>query len=287
MNFNNKMPKLATLLLLGVAFVAGCEKINHPGLGTYPKDSQAPGGPLKFYAAFDGINADSIRANFASVDSNTAWVTGVSGQAVQFNPQTTATQDAAFAFLQYPNANDFASAASSFSVCFWLNCPLKNKDNVNAEGILALASTSNFWGEITVYADHSTGGPSDSMDLKFHFANGTGDNWDFSNYVKAARWPHMYDGNWHHVAFVYDATSKTGTMYRDGVQFDKKTNEVIVFDGNASSLILGGFQEAGNIKDTYGNNTWMNSWRGALDNVRLYSEALQASDVQALYSGKQ
>ena len=212
---------------------------------------------------------------------------GASGQGVQFNPQTTSTQDAAFSYLQYPNANDFAGSASSFTVAFWMSCTLKNKDNVNAEGILALASTSNFWGEITVYADHTTGGNSDSMDLKFHFANGKGDNWDFANYIGAARWPHMYDGNWHHVAFVYDATAKTGTMYRDGVQFDKKTNEVIVFDGNASSLILGGFQEAANINDSYGNNTWMNSWRGGLDNVRLYSQALQASDVRALYNGKQ
>ena len=44
----------------------------------------------------------------------------------------------------------------------------------------------------------------------------------------ANRWPNMYDGNWHHVAFVYDAASKTGTLYRDGVQFDQKTNETIV-----------------------------------------------------------
>jgi hypothetical protein len=26
----------------------------------------------------------------------------------------------------------------------------------------------------------------------------------------------MYDGQWHQVAFVYDAAAKTGTVYRDG-----------------------------------------------------------------------
>ncbi len=55
------------------------------------------------------------------------------------------------------------------------------------------------------------------------------------------RWPKMYDGNWHNVVFVYDATTKTATLYRDGVQFDQKTNETILFDGNDDQVIVGGF----------------------------------------------
>jgi Concanavalin A-like lectin/glucanases superfamily len=125
------------------------------------------------------------------------------------------------------------------------------------------------------------------MQLKFHFANGTGDNWDFAGYAGDARWPSMYDGQWHHVAFVYSDATKTATLYRDGVQFDQKPNETIAFDTDASQLIVGGFQEAAGIVDTYANNSWMSGFPGQLDNVRLYGTALSASDVQALFNNKQ
>jgi len=150
-----------------------------------------------------------------------------------------------------------------------------------------IASSSNFWGNITWYADHTTGGNSDSMDLKVHFAQGSGDNWDFAGYTGNARWPHMYDGNWHHVAFTYDATAKTGIMYRDGVQFDKKTNEVIAFDGNAANLVVCGFEQAAGIQGNYAGNTWMSGFPGAIDNVRLYGIVLAPTDIANLYANKQ
>ena len=96
----------------------------------------------------------------------------------------------------------------------------------------------------------------------------------------------MYDGQWHQVAFTYDATSKTGTVYRDGAQFDQKTNETIAFE-NTSQLVLGGFQEAAGIVDNYGNNTWMAGFPGKMDNVRLYGVALSAADVKAIFDNKE
>ena len=274
-------------LVLATAF-AGCDKVVHPALGNYPKDANPVGGPLKFYAAFEKITADSIRATYATTDSVISYVTGASGQAVQFSPVLGSNgNDSVFSFLIYPNANDFASTATSFTLSFWLNIPLSKKDNSHAVGILSLSSTKNFWGNITVYADDNDKGNSDSMNLKFHFANGLGDNWDFAGYTGTNRWPGMYDGNWHQVAFTYDATAKTGTVYRDGVQFDQKTNETILFDGFASNLVVGGYQEAANVYDNYADNTWMNGWPGAIDQLRFYAEALSASDVAALYANKQ
>jgi len=95
------------------------------------------------------------------------------------------------------------------------------------------------------------------------------------------------DGNWHHVAFTYDANAKTGTMYRDGVVFDTKTNETIVFDGKAGQFVLGGFQEAASIVDTYAHNTWMGYFTGSIDQLRMYNVALSAGDVANLYNNKQ
>src|ERR1700722_4168913 len=279
---------IASILLTGALFAISCEKITHPSLGTYPKDANPPTGPLNFYAAYDGILADSIRATFPSVDSSTTYTQGPTGQAVQFNPVLVPSGGAStsYSYLVYPNPNNFGTSPS-FSVNFWINVPLANKDNNHADGVLAWASTSNFWGEMTWYADNTDGGQSDSMDLKVHFANGSGDNWDFANYVGAARWPDMYDGNWHMVTFTYDAGAQTGTLYRDAVQFDQKTNEVIAFDGNGSNLVVGGYQEANNVVDNYADNTWMGGFTGAVYHVRLYSSVLAATDVANLYANKE
>ena len=189
-------------------------------------------------------------------------------------------------FVSFPTANDFGKSAS-FTISFWINITLAQKDNNHAVGVLAFANTDNFWSNIVFYADNNTKGTTDSMDLKMHFnAPGNGDNWNFAGYNFANAWPHMYDGNWHQVAFTYDAATSTGTVYRDGAQFDQKTGQTIAFE-NSSQLILGGFQEAAGIKDTYSNNTWMAGFAGMIDQVRLYNVALSSADITALFTNKQ
>jgi hypothetical protein len=43
-------------LFMGLVIMLGaCQKMDRPALGDYPKDANPPGGPLKFYTAFDGI----------------------------------------------------------------------------------------------------------------------------------------------------------------------------------------------------------------------------------------
>lgn len=273
-----------------IAGFVGCDKLDHPALpGDYPKDNPVtPSTSLRFYLPFDSTSADAKQLNVRFADSisgypsffpdaSISFTTGVSG---------TAFQGSSTSYIHYYNAND-AGSAQSFTLSFWMNIPLAQKDNDHAVGIMALASTTGFWSEIAVYADNTTKGNSDSMDLKFHFANGTGDNWDFAGYTGTSRWPKMYDGQWHHVVFTYDATGKTGTLYRDGIVFDKKTNETIAFDGNAGQFVIGGFQEAASIVDTYANNGWMGYFPGAIDQVRFYNVALSASDVSNLYASKQ
>ena len=83
------------------------------------------------------------------------------------------------------------------------------------------------------------------------------------------------------------AGAQTGTLYRDAVQFDQKTNEVIAFDGNGSNLVVGGYQEANNVVDNYGDNTWMGGFTGAVYHVRLYSSVLAATDVATLFANNE
>ena len=274
----NKIIKSTMMVLAFCIAAISCQKLAKPALGDYPKDSNPPGGPLKFYAALDGSAVDSIRANFGN-DNNVSYKPGLSGQAVQFD----GTKNG---YVAFPSANDFG-ASTNFTISFWINITLAQKDNNHAVGVLSFANSKNFWGNITFYADNNAKSPSDSMDLKIHFnAPNNSDNWNFAGYNFAKAWPHMYDGKWHQVAFTYDATSSTGTVYRDGAQFDQKTGQTIKFE-NSSQLILGGFQEAAGIVGKYADNTWMAGFPGMMDQVRLYNVALSAADVAAIYNNKQ
>lgn len=81
-NIISIVKKSLGLGLLSLAFVS-CQDMDRPELGDYAKDSNTPGGPLKFYTAFNGetsnplMNAvDSIRAKFPSINTLSS-ITGV------------------------------------------------------------------------------------------------------------------------------------------------------------------------------------------------------------------
>lgn len=290
MTYNKNLIKNALLAASMIIGMTSCKKLNQPTLpGDYPQDKTVtPTTSLRFALNFDSTNADAKQLNIRFADSISSYPSFFPDGSISAGPgvRGTAFQSAGSSYIHYYSANDMGSA-KSFTLAWWMNVPLAKKDNGHAVGIMALSSTTGFWSNIAVYADNTTKGSSDSMDLKFHFANGTGDNWDFAGYTGTKRWPKMYDGAWHHVAFTYDATSKTGTMYRDGAVFDTKTNETIVFDGKAGQFVLGGFQEAASIVDTYGNNSWMGYFTGSIDQLKMYNAALSASDIANLYTSKQ
>ena len=278
MKLNVNLRNLVLFVAAGF-LLNSCQKMEQPPLGDYPKDANPPGGILKFYAAMDEKNVDSIKANYGTFNEASIADGGASGKCAQFDGSKNG-------FINYPSANDFGNS-TSFTISFWINITMAQKDNNHAVGVLAFANSKNFWGNITFYADNNAKSPSDSMDLKIHFgAPDNGDNWNFAGYNFANAWPKMYDGNWHQVAFTYDAATKIGTVYRDGAQFDQKTDQTIAFE-NASQLVLGGFQQAAGITDSYGNNTWMAGFPGKMDNVRLYSEALSAADIKSIYDNKE
>jgi hypothetical protein len=87
------------------------------------------------------------------------------------------------------------------------------------------------------------------------------------------------------MAFVYDATTSTMTLYVDGTANANKqtwgTHGAANMDASKiTGLDIGGMRNIPNMG-------WGQSWDGGLDQFRLYSKALSASEVSALYVGKQ
>jgi hypothetical protein len=262
----------ATVVL--VLLVASCQKMDRPPLGDYPQDSNPPGGPLKFYAAFDGTTSnpqfnavDSIRANFPA-DNPLASVDGASGKAVQ------GTTDKA---INYPGANDFKNS-TSITIAFWVN----NAVNPRTELYFSLVD-KDYWHASSAFMLVEHGTP-DKVQLKFAIM----DHW--VEYIDNFNEP-LLDGQWHHIAITYDETTSKPGIYFDGVEVPLPPGAISNFAGlgplnlkNASNLVVAGWNKHAGL--TGPTDSWISSFSGKMDQFRLYNKVLTPGEIQALYNSK-
>src|SRR5687767_5205086 len=196
------------LALTALILVAGsCSKKTRPALGDFAKDADPrfplyPGGPLKFYAAFNGTSTDklmnavdSVRANFPTSNPLAA-ATGINGMGIQGNGAKA---------IKYPSANDF-NLSTSCTISMWVN----NTVNANTELYFSLAS-KDYWHESAAFllVEHAT---PIAATLKFALM----DKW--VEYNNQSFTKPLFDGQWHHLAFTYDETTSTVKVYFDGAE---------------------------------------------------------------------
>lgn len=284
-----KLASLAALVMFVAVALVGCQKKDRPALGDFPTDSNPPGGPLKFYAAYDGtttnplMNAvDSIRANFASTNP-LASVDGISGKALQ---------GANRKFVTYAKPNDWASSAASFSISVWYKGNGQTKNNKGGNGpehIFTMKQTNvenkNHWsGSIGLFFLE---GDNKACAVKSMFVSGTStDNWftwEGGNTIAG-----LLDNKWHHLVLVYDHTISTMTLYVDGVANPNKrtwgTHGAVKFDNERIQEVRVG---AGPGPAADESDDWLaGTFKGNLDQLRLFATAITPAEVAALYNGK-
>lgn len=278
--FSAKSLLVATMALA----VMGCRKMDRPALGSYPTDANAPGGPLKFYVAFDGntndglMNAvDSIRAAFPA-DNPLTSVTGVSGRAVKGENKK---------FIKYVKPNDWVTAAKSFTISFWYkrNGQTQNNNLTNGpEYIMSFKSNSGHWSgaNLLLFLEGNNAGCA----VKVMIADKTNaDNWftwEGGNTI-----PGILDNNWHHIVLTYDAASSTMRLYVDGVMNPNTrswgTHGDINIDNNAITEMRVGSGPGDNINS----DDWLSStWKGELDQLRMYNIVLTQAEISTLFTSK-
>jgi hypothetical protein len=271
MNIKNLLIK-TTLLIAVVLGITSCQKMDKPTLGDYPKDANPPGGPLKFYVAFDGtstnplMNAvDSTHATFPS--SNTSTVAdGITGKS--YKGSTTA-------FAKYPGVNEFTKS-TSFTIALWIKGPPPTAGG-GTDFAFSLDTKGYSWTNTKLFLEFEDWSTASVGNGKFYIM----DQW--VEYINADGMPNVFNGNWHQLVFTYNGTDSKLTAYIDGVLF--KTNTV----GTLGPVDVGAFDSftiGGPNQYTHDQNTWMGFWEGNIDQFRLYSTVLTASEVTALYNSK-
>ena len=290
----NRLIKTATATL-ALAFVFNaCQKMDRPELGDYTRDANPPGGPLKFYVAFDGtttdplMNAvDSIRATFPSANP-LAPADGISGKALQ-GERTKA--------VRYAAPNDFARS-TSMSVAFWM----KHSPHAGgAEFVFSMPTSNSDWPSNQFFMLIEDQGQSTAQLAAVKFVI-QGQWFEFVGEKRIQGG--LLDGNWHHLVVSYDETTSKLSYFMDGQQLTgldasvtdvKKANPdpnapnptiprgALNFT-NINGFIIGGTNKHVGISGP--GDDWIQSYSGQLDQFRLYDKPLTAAEVQELFNGK-
>jgi hypothetical protein len=269
--------KITNLLMVAasIAIFSSCQKMDRPKLGEVITDAGGglPEGPLRFYTGFNKTDGPSPRWNAQdSVSGSPAllfplsYAPGISGNAMK------GADNAAALYL---NANDFKSA-TSFSISYWVK---NTAQGGRTEFLFSLVQPNYSWtnSALFVLVENQT---ATSTTMKI----GLKDQWLEGTFNKP-----MFDGNWHHIVYSYDAPSAKMTYYFDGqVVTDMNNTQTngpagVNFNG-ITNVVLGGWNKhAGQPGPT---DDWVKSYSGLLDQFRMYNKALSASEVQALFNSK-
>jgi hypothetical protein len=273
-------------------FAVSCQKMDRPTLGDYPKDSNPPGGPLKFYVAFDGsstnplMNAvDSIKANFPADNPFTSGtgitskgVTGVNGK-----------------FIKYSSFNDWAGSSSfTMSVWFKQNGQTKNNNGTNGPNyIFSLKAQDGYhWsgavGFVFLEGDNTACAvktlfvsPSDPADPN----SGAADNW--FTWEGGETIAGLCDNNWHNMVITYDQSNSSMKLYIDGVQ----NSHVKTWPGHGALRIattrITEYRFGAGPSTNYASDDWLAcSAKGSLDQFRLYGTVLTQAEITSLFTSK-
>ena len=124
------------------------------------------------------------------------------------------------------------------------------------------------------------GSTATSGNLKVHF-NGQSEVW-FTNGILQNPW-----NTWQNIALTYDAGTSTFTLYQNGTSVATQQASGLgnlVFPATATKIIFGTeqFQTTPSLGTAGGAQSWASYISGMMDEVRIYSKALSASDIQAL-----
>jgi outer membrane lipoprotein-sorting protein len=270
------------ILTLGIAGTS-CQKMERPELTELILDPPPP--PLviydsKSYWHFDGNSRDTGEYRMQATEKNISYVGGVEegGQAAQIGED---------GYILVTNLNEELKSPGSFSLAFWMNGtgPVEG----GAQGLFAIGNSAEFWGNFEMFLENHNNG--DEAFLKLHMFNanapdGKGENWIEVKIPDALN-------KWTHIAVTYDETNSQLTIYADGEPTE--VNQKVLSGGNYGPLefenVVGmaigtwAFETTPTLA-SHGQEDWAKSFKGSLDQFRIYTKALTTAEVNNLYTKK-
>lgn len=275
-------------------FIGSCQKMERPELKELILDPDPPAyTDLKSFWAFENNLDDQGENDLTAESSNTSFVTGITGQALQIGADGYMLLKAVDDSVVYDNGYigrpaDTLSALGSFTLSFWMNGVGPVIDG--AQGVFSISNSAEFWGNLDIFLENYDGGSEGFF--KIHMFNagvssGNGEEW---SEVKV---PNSLN-KWTHIALVYDAATSKLSLYSDG-EATGLADKVLgggnygkIKFANFNGMVLGThqFQTTPSLTN-HGPEGWAKSFNGALDQFRIYNRALSSAEVENLFTTKE
>ena len=211
------------------------------------------------YYNSNGIYDNSTYHNFGSFTSGLSMsniVTGVRGKALSFD----GVNDA----LNLPLSTSVAGR-SEITLSMWANF----SDTSDARAMYSDYIADGTW----KFALNQGFNTPNRLDVEFRNTN-TEDTGTRISLVSSVNTP---VNQWVHIIVVYSVSNGYVKLYMNGVEVGSTTTNIVPFTSTASAGIL-----IGNDGDPYSPD----GFSGSLDEVMLFSRALSASEIKALYDSK-
>lgn len=257
------------------------QDMDHPAFDYPESSSEQIDSPLKLYLPFDeGDIRDKGEYGFLVADNgNAKFVSdGISGMAYQGAAD-------AYVLAKTPSSlSEEIPDLGSCTVAFWM----KSTRNTSAQGIFSIPNSIQFWGNFDIYLEN-TGSETEAF-FKVHFNNCISET-DTKEKTVDAKIENVFGNEWVHMAFVYDGSTSTLTIYRNGeVAFTRDMDGYgrLKFKDTGKSLAIGAFQfsTAPVLTSATTKPEWADNFHGQLDQFRLYGEVMSSAEIKSLYEEK-
>lgn len=265
----------------------------------------APAGAVAHFTFEDNANDiigpwDPIAADIIDI-TYTASRKAAAGKAATFNGTTS--------LIEIPNG-DLLMNANSFSIAFWVKTNSTGK--TNGHFVMGLAGWNGIQYEIfggydgskfAIQYQHPTGTVSEDMWFPA-LADLGWKGWTYAKSLTAAEMMAKLKDNWLHVVYTYNAPTKVGTLYFDGVKM--KSFDFNLWDATDNKSKITGLKYAGNAQgnkwalgfiQARNNRTITDDWadysnpannhfKGQLDDIRVWHKAIKENEILLMYNSE-
>lgn len=239
-----------------------------------------------FFVPFDNPSTDPLKIasdvvlNTSAIANNTSTTAGISGNAMQ---------GGGLNYVSYSKPNSWISTSQSFTLSFWfkLNGQTKNNNGGNGpEYIFSIPTSNGHWsgGQALLFFETNATGTQIKFPVVAADMTDTWFVWEGGNAI-----PGIADNTWRHCALVYDASTSKMTLYLNGVANALTAQWGTHGNINMNETTATSFRIGAGPKDVNNDaaDDWLRStWKGGLDQFRLFNAALSASEVKSIFDAK-
>jgi hypothetical protein len=240
----------------------------------YSSINQIEKAKLVGYWAFNQSLIDSV-SSVAATNSGTTFTGGFIGKGLDLKVDNSS-------YIQFTPSTAIKNL-QSFTISFWVKPTFVDSNSDGGiDGILGFVNVANpgdFWGYLDWFVENGSN-PSSST-IKIHFKGGASDTWIVKSGVSGLF------GSWSNHTLTYDATTSKVTYYMNGsVLVPAATvpwTGAVDWTG-IGPFVLGcvQFQTNPSLGTAGGTQGWASWLTGNMDELRIYSTALTANEVNAL-----